>query len=211
MIRINLLAPERAKAKPKAGPVAGGAPGSLPSVLLLLFFVGGAAALCAGLWLLKTNELAALDKQIAEDRQRQVKLQAIQRQVDEFQKKKATLENKVQVIERLRLAQKSPVHMLDEISKALPDYVWLTAMDEVRGGLRFQGESNSLAAVADFMAALQRSGWFPQVDLVNSTAQANLVKFEITGTFKDPEVAARENSAAAAAKPASAAPSRSGR
>ena len=197
MIRINLLAPDRAKAKPSKGAAGPAVPsGALPSVLLVLLGVGGAAALCIMAWLLKTNELAALDKRIANDRARQAQLQAIQRQVDEFQKKKATLENKVKVIEGLRLAQKSPVHMLDEISRALPDYVWLVNMDETRGGVRFQGESNSLAAVADFMAALQRSGWFPQVDLVSSAAKTNLVAFEVSGTFQDPEVAAREKAQA---------------
>jgi type IV pilus assembly protein PilN len=199
MIRINLLAPERTKAKPRAaGPAA--PPGALQSVLLIAFFVGGAAVLCAGAWWLKTSELAALDQRISDDRQRLAQLQAIQRQVDEFQKKKTTLENKVRVIEELRLAQKSPVHMLDEISKALPDYVWLTSMDETRGSLKFLGESNSLAAVADFMAALQRTGWFPQVDLVSSSASGALVKFDVSGTFKDPEVAAREKAAPASSR-----------
>ncbi len=207
MIRINLLAPERAaKAKPKAGPSM--APGALPSVLLIVLFAGGAAALCAGLWLLKTNELAALDKRIGDARQRQAELQTIQQQVDAFQKKKATLENKVRVIERLRMAQKSPVHMLDEISKALPDYLWLGNMDETRGGLRFRGQSNSLAAVADFMAALQRSGWFPQVDLISSTAQGSLVTFEMAVRFSDPELAARDKAAQAAAPAPKARPGR---
>jgi Tfp pilus assembly protein PilN len=95
--------------------------------------------------------------------------------------------------------------MLDEISKALPDYVWLTALDENRGALRFTGQSNSLAAVADFISGLQRSGWFPQVDLGTSQQAANLVNFTLTGTFRDPEVAAKEK-AAAEAKAAAAPP-----
>jgi len=74
---------------------------------------------------------------------RQKDLQAIKAQVDEFQKKKSIIENKVLVIERLRLAQKSPVHMLDEISKALPDFVWLTGMDEQRGNTRFTGRATA--------------------------------------------------------------------
>lgn len=195
MIRINLLAPERTKAKSKsvsAGPAMPSEPGALSSVLLLLLFVGGALVLCAGAWWLQSAKLKSLDERIAADKQRQAQLQAIKQQVDAFQQKKAMLENKVAVIERLRLAQKSPVHMLDEISKALPDYVWLNSMDEVRGGLKFGGESNSLAAVADFISALQRSGWFPQVDLASAQETANIVKFEVTGTFTDPEVAARE-------------------
>ena len=77
--------------------------------------------------------------------------------------------------------------------------VWLTGMDENRGGVRFQGQSNSLAAVADFIGGLQRSGWFPQVDLGTAQEQQNLVNFTVTGTFKDPEVAAKEKAVAAAA------------
>src|SRR5512140_711619 len=98
MLRINLVAPERAKAKTKsaaAGPAA--PPGAIQSVLLIAFFVGGAAVLCAGAWWLKSSELAALDQRISDDRQRLAQLQAIQKQVDEFQKKKTLLENKVKV------------------------------------------------------------------------------------------------------------------
>ncbi len=209
MIRINLLAPERTKAKPKAsmGAISAGPsapPGAIQSVLLIAFFVGGAAVLCAGAWWLKSSELAVLDQRISDDRQRLAQLQAIQQQVDEFQKKKALLENKVQVIERLRLAQKSPVHMLDEISKALPDYVWLTSMDETRGNVKFAGESNSLAAVADFMAALQRTGWFPSVELGASAVRGSVVNFDLTAQFRDPEVAAKEKAAAEAAASAAA-------
>ena len=91
--------------------------------------------------------------------------------------------------------------MLDEISKALPDFVWLTTLDETTGDLRFPGQSNSLAAVADFISGLQRSGWFPQVDLVSSQEDQSIVNFTLTGTFKDPEVAAKEKAAAEARPP----------
>jgi type IV pilus assembly protein PilN len=205
MIRINLVAPERAaKAKAKAGPVIPA--GALQSYLLLALFAGGALVLCAGAWWLQSAKLKDLETRIAADEKRQRDLQAIKQQVDQFQQKKAILENKVLVIEQLRLAQKSPVHMLEEVSKALPDFVWLTAMDEDRGNLRFQGESNSLAAVADFISALQRSGWFPQVELVSSQEQSNLVSFVLSGQFKDPEVAAKEKAAADAKAAAGPAP-----
>jgi hypothetical protein len=65
--------------------------------------------------------------------------------------------------------------------------------------------------VADFISGLQRTGWFPQVDLASALDQSNLVKFELTGTFSDPDVAAREaqeaaKRAAMAPPPAPAAP-----
>ena len=218
MIRINLVAPERTtKTKTKAAS-AGPAmpPGALQSYLLLALLVGGALVLCAGAWWLQSNKLRDLDTRITADEKRMRDLQAIAQQVAQFQQKKAILENKVLVIEQLRLLQKSPVHMLDEISKALPDYVWLGTLDETQGNLKFGGQSNSLAAVADYISALQRSGWFPTVDLATAQEQQNIVNFTLTGNFKDPEVAAKEKAiaeakAAAAQAAAAARPGPPGR
>jgi len=211
MIRINLVGAEKTtKTKTKsAGPAM--PPGALQSYLLLALLAGGAAVLCAGAWWLQSNKLKDLDQRIAADEKRQRDLQAIAQQVAQFQQKKAVLENKVLVIEQLRLSQKSPVHMLDEISKALPDYVWLTTLDESKGSLRFGGQSNSLAAVADFISALQRSGWFPAVDLGTSQETQSLVNFTLTGAFKDPEVAAKEQAIADAKAAAAAAAGPPGR
>jgi len=205
MIRINLAPGTERAAKPKAKSGPALPAGALQSYLLLALVAGGALVLCAGAWWMQSNKLRDLNTRIAADEKRQKDLQAIRAQVDQFQQKKAMLENKVLVIEKLRLAQKSPVHMLDEISKALPDFVWLTGMEQTRGGnLRFSGQSNSYAAVADFISALQRSGWFPQVDLGTSQEQQSLVDFTLTGTFKDPEVAAKEKAADEAATAAAA-------
>ena len=205
MMRINLLAPERATKKKTSGPALPSA-GTLQSYLLLALFAGGAAVLCAGAWWFQSNRLKDLDTRIAADQKRQQDLMAIKQQVDAFQQKKAVLENKVAVIEMLRTAQKSPVHMLDEVSKALPDYVWLTQMDETVGAVRFGGQSNSLAAVADFISALQTSGWFPQVELVTTQEKNTLVDFTLQGNFRDPEVEAKKKVAAEAAAAAGVPP-----
>jgi len=205
MMRINLLAPERATKKKTSGPALPSA-GALQSYLLLALFAGGAAVLCAGLWWFQSNTLKDLDTRIAADQKRQQDLLAIKQQVDAFQQKKAVLENKVAVIEMLRTAQKSPVHMLDEVSKALPDYVWLSQMDETVGAVRFGGQSNSLAAVADFISALQTSGWFPLVELVTTQEKDALVDFTLQGNFRDPEVEAKKKAAAEAAAAAGVPP-----
>jgi type IV pilus assembly protein PilN len=204
MIRINLVAPEKPeKARKKAAGIGAGGvpstPGAFQAYLLLTLFAGGAAFLCAAAWWFKDAQLKELDRRIAADEKRQRDLQAIKVQVDAFQAKKVLLENKVNLIERLRAEQKSPVHMLDEISKSLPDFVWLTNMDENAGKVGFKGQSNSLTAVADFISALQRSGWFPTVDLVSSQEQANIVTFDLSSQFKNPEIAAKQAAAAATA------------
>jgi type IV pilus assembly protein PilN len=214
MIRINLAAadkPERSRKKASGGGGGGGGipspPGAFQAYLLLTLFAGGAAFLCAAAWWFKDAQLKDLDRRIAADEKRQRDLQAIKVQVDAFQAKKALLENKVNLIERLRAEQKSPVHMLDEISKSLPDFVWLTGMDESAGKLAFKGQGNGLPAVADFISALQRSGWFPTVDLVASTEQSGIINFDLAGQFRNPEIAAKQAAQAAqagAAPPAGA-------
>lgn len=220
MIRINLVAPEKpekARKKSAGGGGMGGAPstpGAFQAYLLLTLFAGGAAFLCAAAWWFKSAQLRDLDTRIAADEKRQRDLQAIKVQVDAFQAKKTLLENKVNLIERLKAEQKSPVHMLDEISKSLPDFVWLTNMDEAAGKIAFKGQSNSLTSVADFISALQRSGWFPTVDLVASTEQSNIITFDVSSQFKNPEIAAKlaaqqaAQAAAAAAPPPAGAPPR---
>ncbi len=96
--------------------------------------------------------------------------------------------------------------MLDEISKALPDLVWLTALDETAGNVKFTGESNGLTAVAAFIEALQRSGWFPAADLASAKETNSIYTFNLIGTFKDPEVAALEKERAAQAAAQAATP-----
>jgi len=185
MIRINLLAAERPAAKKKAAV----APGAFQAYLLLVLFVGGALVASLGLWWWKGAQLKELDVKIAQNKKRQAELQAIKVQVDAFLTKKRILEAKVRLIEQLKAQQSGPVHMLDEISKALPDFVWLTSMDQTGATVAFQGESNGLTSVADFISNLQRSGWFPKVDLMASTETNNIVTFQLQAEFKPPALA----------------------
>jgi len=206
MIRINLVQERKA---PKGGGAAKGPkapPGALQAYLLLGLFAGGAALVCAAGWLLKSRQIADLDTRIAADEKRKHDLQAIKQQVDAFQAKKTLLENKVNLIKKLKAQQKGPVHMLDEISKALPDLVWLTNLDESGGNVKFTGESSGIPAVAAFIEALQRSGWFPSADLVSTKESNNIYTFNLAGVFKDPEVAALEKQKAADAAAQAATP-----
>jgi type IV pilus assembly protein PilN len=226
MTRINLLAAERPTKKKKGGGGGGGgggmpsAPGAVQAYLILALFAGGAALVCVVAFLMLSSQIKDLDQKIAAAEQRQRELQVIKQQVDALERKRATFQRKVDLIERLKAEQSAPVHMLDEVSKALPDFVWLTGMDSVgppgTSTVKFAGQSSGLTPVADFISALQRSGWFPNVDLVSSTEKDNIVTFAVQGAFRSPEVAAKEaqaaarkplpGSTAAGAKPGAAAP-----
>jgi type IV pilus assembly protein PilN len=209
MIRINLLAAERPVAKKKAA----AAPGALQLYMFLALFGGAAVVVCGGLWYLKEAKLKDLDAQLAAAKQRQAELQTVAKQVEELEKRRRTFQDKVNLIETLKAKQSGPVHMLDELSKALPDFVWLNNLDQKGARLTLKGESATLTAVADFITALQQAGpecgkpdpanrtkcWFPDVNLVSSTASAeNVVTFSLTATFRSLEEAAKQADAAAA-------------
>ena len=202
MIRINLLAAERPTHKKKA---VAGPPGALQAYLVVGGLVGLTLLGCAAAWWLKSSALATLDGQIADATKRQQALQVIKVKVEGFERKKALLDAKVELIERLKAQQSGPVHMLDEISKALPEFVWLTSIEETGGTLKLVGETNGLTSVADFISNLQRSGWFPRVDLVDSAESNRIVRFTLSAEFR-PQSSASEGLAAGAA--AAAAPAR---
>jgi type IV pilus assembly protein PilN len=200
MIRVNLLAAERpTKASRKAA--APSAPGAFQAYLFLTLFGGGALVLCAALWWFKTASIKELDTKIASAQARQKELQAIKAKVDEYERQKRMLDAKIQLIERLQEQQSGPVHLMDEVSKALPEFVWLTAMDQAGNVIRFRGESNGLTSVADFITNLQHAGapqcaepgnmdksqcYFPRVDLQTSTQGANnVISFEISADYQN--------------------------
>jgi type IV pilus assembly protein PilN len=198
MIRINLLAADKPEATKKK---AAAAPGAMQGYLILALFAGGALLGCLGLWWIKTTNIQELDEKIVAARKRQAELQAIKVQVEAFERRKRILDAKVKLIEQLKAQQSGPVHMLDEISKALPDFVWLTNLEQAGEKLTLNGESNGLTAVADFIQNLQRSGWFPRVDLVSSQEANNVITFQLSADFQ-PQAQAAPPGAAGAAAPA---------
>jgi type IV pilus assembly protein PilN len=202
MIRINLLAAERPTQKKKA---VAGPPGALQAYVIVGGLLGLGLLACAAAWWLQSSALATLDRQIADATKRQQALQVIKVKVEGFERKKALLEAKVTLIERLKAQQSGPVHMLDEISRAVPEFVWLTAIEETGGNVKLTGETNGLTSVADFISNLQRSGWFPRVDLVDSAETNRVVRFTLSAEFRPQSQAGAglaAGPAAAAAAPA---------
>jgi type IV pilus assembly protein PilN len=193
MIRVNLLAPERPSQKRRAAPSvsAPSTPGAFQMYVFLLLFGGGALGFCGFWWFMEQAKIKDLDKKIAVAMKRQQELQEIKKQVEALELKRRTLEQKRDLIERLKKEQQYPVHLLDEISKALPNFVWLTTMSQSASGVVLDGRSNGLTAVADFMTNLQNSGWFPTVDLgTTKEGTDGVITFKLTATFRDPTMPA---------------------
>ena len=198
MIRINLLAGERTKKKSvtlQAGQkltIAGSA-----ILLLAVLFVGWRY------WSL-TRQSNLLDAEIAAAAQETTRLHSVIQQVQQYEQRRTQLQQRVVLIEQLRKGQTGPVHMLDQISRAMPPMLWLTEVKQ--GGaddVTIEGKATTLTGLSDFVTNLEASGYFKRsIEIVNTTTESGalpsseLIRFTIKAVFQQPDKAA----AAAASK-----------
>ena len=187
MIRINLIAVERARARkrvvfPAAHRVTAGA-----TIILL------ATAALIGWWFWSLRqESIRVDEDLvrAESETRQIR--SVLEQVRKFEAQRALLQQRVTLIEQLRKGQYAPVHLLDEISKSLPDRLWLSELEQTGGDFAISGVTDSLTAVSDFVANLESTKWFKKpVEIIDSRVTpdpkaGDLIKFQVKAQFVDP-------------------------
>ena len=186
MIRINLIAVERARARkriliPAAIRVTAGA-----TIILL----GTAALIGWWFWSLR-QESIRVDQDLvrAESETRQIR--SVLEQVRKFESQRALLQQRVTLIEQLRKGQDAPVHLLDEISKSLPDRLWVSELKQTGGDFAISGVTDSLTAVSDFVANLESTKWFKKpVEIIDSQVTpdpkaGDLIKFQIKAQFVD--------------------------
>jgi type IV pilus assembly protein PilN len=192
MIKINLLAVERSKTKKARFVISPAHRVTIGASLILI-----ATVLGIGWWFMSLREQSAqLDVDIANAEGETAKLRTVLAQVQKFESRRAQLTQRVTLIEQLRRGQSAPVHVLDEISKSLPERVWLNELKQAGQDFTISGFAVSMPTVADFVANLESTQWFKRpVELIDSTEQADakagdLVRFSLKAVLNDPEAPA---------------------
>ena len=202
MIKINLLAVDRDRSKRKAAKFQIGQ--KITAVCSLVLVV---AALGVGWWFWYLQRASTeLDEQIAAAQRETQRLQSIIRQVQQFEARRAQLQQRVTLIEQLRSGQSAPVYVLDKISRSLPDRLWLTDLKQTGQDFTITGFGTSMTAVSDFIANLESTNRFKKpVEIVDSQVQSDkggneIVRFSIKAAYFDPD-APQPAASAPAAKP----------
>jgi type IV pilus assembly protein PilN len=198
MIRINLLAAERTKKKAVSLQAGQKLTIACSAILLLaVLFVGWRY------WSL-SRQSTQLDAEIAASQQETTRLHSVIQQVQQFEQRKAQLQQRVVLIEQLRKGQTGPVHMLDQISRAMPPMLWLTEVRQSGTDVLIDGKATTLTGLSDFVTNLEASGYFKRsIEIVSTTTEpvaqppSELIKFSIKALFQPPE----KTPAAAAASP----------
>ncbi len=76
------------------------------------------------------------------------------KEVERFEKRKVELQHKIQVITELRNNQRGPVHIMDQVSRSLPDFLWLDRMDMSASAVTLEGKAFTTSSVANFIENL---------------------------------------------------------
>lgn len=205
MIRINLLAADREKQPRKAASL-GFDIGQKVTLVCSLILVATALGVGWWWWMLDresarlTSEIAAADRETA-------RLKTILTQVAQFESQKQQLQQRVSLIEELRKGQTGPVHLVDQLSRAMPEMLWLTSLSQDGGEITVDGRCTTLTALSDFVGNLERSGYFRRpVEILDSQVEqvtgssAELIKFQLKATFALPGTEPQPKAAAAGAR-----------
>lgn len=183
MIRINLLGTERARARTRAG-LSEAQKITIGCALIMLLTAG---YIGYRYWTMGQDS-ARLEQELAAAEQEAQRLRGVLSEVQRFEAQKAALTQRVALIEELRRGQTGPVHMLDEISRALPERLWLVELTQKGAEVSIEGRTSTLSALTDFVANLQNSQYFRRpVEIVSSSTesdqQGELVRFVVRATF----------------------------
>jgi type IV pilus assembly protein PilN len=195
MIRINLLAAEREKSKKKA--VTLGTAGQKLTIGCSLILILAVLFIGWRYWAL-SRDSNQIDAEIAAGQQETTRLHSVIQQVQQFEQRKAQLQQRVVLIEQLRKGQTGPVHMLDQISRALPQMLWLTQLKQTGTDVLIDGKCTTLTGLSEFVTNLEASGYFKRsIEIVDTKTEAvaqpptELIKFTIKATFQQPGDAAK--------------------
>ncbi|HSL19866.1 MAG TPA: PilN domain-containing protein [Methylomirabilota bacterium] len=189
MIKINLVseAPAAAVTKRKRPEFSLGAK---QGDIILVSVLAIAVAVSGTWWFLLKNKLGDLKEVQRERRIERDELKPFIEKVEELEAKRALLKRKVEVINDLKQQQQGPVRILDEVSRALPELVWLTQLKMSGNNLTLTGDAMDENAVANFYSNLDSSPFFEEPEVKNLARKGDDFVFTLSATFtyEPPEI-----------------------
>ncbi len=166
MIKINLL-PYREKAKKE----------NLSRQITIIAGVFVIFILClVWFYFLMMSQVKDLESKLADSKQQLKVLNAKVGDLEKFKLKKAELELKLSVIDKLEENRLLPVKTLDDLSMLVPQKsVWLVKVSQSGDSLTIEGVGRDNIVAADFMKTIENFPAIKSVDLESSK------KVEISG------------------------------
>lgn len=133
------------------------------------------------------------------------------KEIDELQKRRDALIERMTVIQGLQGNRPTIVHIFDQFAATLPDGVYYTALKQTGNKFDVTGIAESNNRVSNLMRSLESSPWFINPQLNKVMAKGDAFEFSLTVQLRPNPVvtaapAAQPAAAAAPAQPATPAP-----
>ncbi len=185
MIKINLLPVRETKRK-------------MALIQLGAFYtamVGITIALLMAWHVAVVAKLSMENKKLADLEQQKKALEPELKKVDEFKQKKESVQQRLDVITQLENSRKGPVRIMDELSNATPERLWIETLETSGGRIKLEGQSLDNEVIAAFIGNLDKSEYFSGVDLKESSTTKSaeglrLNKFKIEAAIVSPNAKA---------------------
>jgi type IV pilus assembly protein PilN len=161
MLKINLLPIRQLKKRAKARNQIIAAFFIFCSVLVLLALAGA----------LQAGRISTLNEDIALKTKEKKSFDKVVKELAELEQKRLDLNNKINIINKLKTDSSLTVHILDEVAKLIDNNrMWLTSVDQKGGSLTLSGYALDNQTIAQFMDELKfNSPFVTDVNLSNSS------------------------------------------
>jgi Tfp pilus assembly protein PilN len=190
MIRVNLLKPERKDIREEPS---GLAPEikekkNTPFASLIVLI---AIAAVAALYFLQDKAIKTEQDLLTVAQAEKKKLEYVLSALEKLEAQKNTLERKINLINQLKARQEIAVRTLDELSKNIPGWVWLTESSYDAQRITIKGRALSNNLIADYVYNLENSPHLSNVKIESinqrtTRATTPYLEFSLTATYDLP-------------------------
>jgi type IV pilus assembly protein PilN len=191
MIRINLLKPERKEFRetPVAPTPEFREKRRQPYAAIIVLL---ALVVIAALFFYQKDALTKENNLLRDAQAEKKNLQDVVVKLEVLEQQRNLFERKIRVITQLQSRQENAVIIMDELSRHLPNWLWLTELSFSTQEIRVKGRAVSNNLIADYIFNLENSPHFRNVNLISSQQRRvrnnQYLEFVLTAVFVGPSL-----------------------
>jgi Tfp pilus assembly protein PilN len=188
MIKVNLVPEEQRK---KVREVKFKKPAlripKLDMVFSIIFLLG--VVVVVFLWnFQKDLKLRKLNDDIAKAEQQLRELEKEKKMVEDLENRQRELKEWIALVQSLNKGRAMHFHVMDELNKLKPEYMWITLFEENNQTFKLDGKTFSNYMISNFMDRLSSSSYFGDIKLdeIKETEEKDysVVGFQLSGKIK---------------------------
>jgi Tfp pilus assembly protein PilN len=132
--------------------------------------------------------LKGYNTRIAEAQQRLKELEKEKKMVEDLENRQRELKEWIALVQSLNKGRALHFHVMDEINKLKPEYMWITLFEENNQRFKLDGKTFSNYMISNFMDRLSTSSYFSgiKLDEIKETEEKDysVVGFQLSGNIK---------------------------